>query len=243
MFDIRLLKQLVHAPGLSKTDRLLLAIAVDDNRPKSVTEIRDLAVDAGARGAKTWNISALLASSRGKAIRTDAGWELGPAGLTRVQEMAGRSVGTPSLTVAVDLRALLPNLRSVDVRAFVEEAIACYESKLYRAAVVLSWVGALSLIYDVVVRNRLTAFNTEAARRDQKWRHATTADDLARMKEHDFLQVAEAISVIGKSVKAELEVCLRLRNGCGHPNSLKVGAARVQAHIETLLQNVFAVFL
>ncbi len=47
------------------------------------------------------------------------------------------------------------------------------------------------------------------------------ADDLARMKEHEFLQVLEAISVIGKSVKNELESALKHRNGVGHPNSLK----------------------
>ena len=62
------------------------------------------------------------------------------------------------------------------------------------------------------------------------------------MKEHDFLQVLEAISVIGKSVKNELETCLKLRNGCGHPNSLKIGQNRVAAHLETLVFNVFAVF-
>jgi hypothetical protein len=30
------------------------------------------------------------------------------------------------------------------------------------------------------------------------------------------------------------EDCLKLRNGCGHPNSLKIGANKVAAHLETL---------
>ena len=64
-----------------------------------------------------------------------------------------------------------------------------------------------------------------------------------RMKEADFLQVLESISILGKSVKAELEGCLKLRNGCGHPNSLKVSEHRVTAHIEILVLNVFAVFV
>ena len=62
------------------------------------------------------------------------------------------------------------------------------------------------------------------------------------MKEFDFLQVLEAISVVGKSVKGELEACLKLRNACGHPNSLQVSDSKVAAHIETLALNVFAVF-
>jgi len=52
-----------------------------------------------------------------------------------------------------------------------------------------------------------------------KWKAAKTVDDLATMKEAEFLSVLEALSIIGKSVKQELDRCLRLRNGCGHPNS------------------------
>jgi hypothetical protein len=42
-------------------------------------------------------------------------------------------------------------------------------------------------------------------------------------EETTFLQIAESISMLGKNVKQELEGCLRLRNSCGHPNSLKIG--------------------
>ena len=56
------------------------------------------------------------------------------------------------------------------------------------------------------------------------------------------MQVLAAISVIGKNVKDELEGCLKLRNGCGHPNSLQLADSRVAAHIETLVLNVFSVF-
>ncbi|MEA2238000.1 MAG: hypothetical protein QOC81_2724 [Thermoanaerobaculia bacterium] len=221
----------------------MLCLSVNGMKPRTVAEIRALAVDSGVRAAKAWNVAGILAGSRGKAIRTKEGWELGAEGIARITEIAGPHVATPIAKVAVDLRNLLPKLTNTDVRAFVEEAIACYETKLYRAAVVLSWVGALSVIYNEVVLRHLAVFNTEALKRDAKWRPAKTADGLARMKEHEFLQVVEAISVIGKSVKGELETCLKLRNGCGHPNSLKVGATRVQAHIEVLLQNIFAVFV
>lgn len=60
------------------------------------------------------------------------------------------------------------------------------------------------------------------------------------MKEYNFLQILCAISVFGKSVKDELEACLKIRNGCGHPNSLKVGESRVASHIESLMLNVFS---
>jgi hypothetical protein len=63
------------------------------------------------------------------------------------------------------------------------------------------------------------------------------------MQESDFLDILDKISVIGKSVKLELGVCLTLRNGCGHPNSLKIADHRVAAHIESLILNIFSRFV
>jgi hypothetical protein len=90
-----------------------------------------------------------------------------------------------------------------------------------------------------VVDNRLADFNNEASRRNPRWRKAKNRDGLARMKESDFLDILEVTSVLGKSVKQELKGCLTFRNGCGHPNSLRIGPSRVAAHVEVLIQNVF----
>lgn len=235
------LKDLVHRSGLSRKEQVLICLAVEPDKPKALSEIRNLAAVAGLKGARDWNLSAILASLPGKAVRTSAGWELTTDGKADV----GRLVGVRSaahVSALASLRAHVSRLKSADVRAFVEEAIGCAEEGFHRAAVVLSWVGALGVLYDSVVANHLAAFNAEARRREAKWRDAKTVDDLARMKEFDFLQVLEAISVLGKSIKGELEACLKLRNACGHPNSLQVSESKVAAHIETLVLNVFAAF-
>ena len=100
----------------------------------------------------------------------------------------------------------------------------------------------MAVLYDHIIQHHLSAFNAEAAKRDRTWRPASTSDDLARMKEYDFIQVLQAISVIGKSVKDELEAALRLRNGAGHPNSLKLGEHRTSGHVESLILNVYSKF-
>ena len=122
----------------------------------------------------------------------------------------------------------------------MKEAIACFENRLYRAAVVLSWSGAVSVLQNHIVNKRLTDFNAEAQRRNRKWRDALNSDDLGLMREYEFLDVLESLSVIGKNVKFELKKCLQLRNGCGHPNSLSIGPHQVAAHLEILLLNVFS---
>ena len=107
---------------------------------------------------------------------------------------------------------------------------------------VLSWVGAVSVLYSYVLTNHKQDFNSAAAKKNPKWKPANNSDDLSRMKEADFLEVCESASVIGKSVKQELQTALTFRNGCGHPNSLKVGEHRVSAHIERLILNVYSKF-
>lgn len=146
------------------------------------------------------------------------------------------------LTIAKTLREQLSTISDSNTRTFVEEGIECFERRLYRSAVILTWVGAISLLQTHVIDNYLTEFNNEALRRDNKWRFAKTKDDLARMKEYDFLQIIESLSIIGRSVKQELEKQLKLRNGCGHPNSLEISENVVAAHIEILILNIFAKF-
>jgi hypothetical protein len=100
----------------------------------------------------------------------------------------------------------------------------------------------MALLHNRTVAKHLTNFNAEAFRRDPKWKAAKTTDDLGKMKEATFLDVAASISVIGKNVKQELEGCLKLRNACGHPTSLKIGPNKVAAYLEMLALNVYAVF-
>lgn len=236
------LKDLLAKSEYSRLEKLLLCMAVDSARPKAVAEIRKLAVAAGLSEAKKWNIAAALARSRPYAIRTRDGWELTSDGRKAVAELAGGYVGGVAPRVAAGLRHHLPSVADDQTREFLEEAVRCLESELYRAAVVLSWVGAVALLQDHVLISALAAFNTEARRRDAKWKDAKNRDDLSKMKEADFLNVLEGISILGKSVKHELEVCLKLRNGCGHPSTLRIGEAKVAAHLETLVQNIFSRF-
>lgn len=244
MLSSDLLKDVVHKEGLGRKEQTLLLLAVDADEPKTVSKIRQIAVGVGLRSVQKWNMSSVLARTEGLAVRMNDGWVLTVRGKDYLRTRELISVDSVAVgDIISDLRQRLPGISDPNTRSFVEEAIGCLEAGLFRAAVVLSWVGAMSLVYDEVVKNHLAAFNAEAKRRAPKWRAAANADDLARMKEHDFLNVLEAISVLGKNVKQELQNnCLKLRNACGHPNSLKVGQNRVAAHIEILVQNIFSKF-
>lgn len=235
------LKDWLHR-DFSRTDKCLLVLAAIEG-PASIQQIKDTAASAGFREPKKWNISQALGASKGKAIRSDAGWELTDAGKMHLRNIGVSKVSPAAMQVAVDLRAHLDQIADPQTRDFVEEAIKCHEAELYRSAIVMSWLGAVDVLHKHVHANHLAAFNAEATRiMGKKWKTAVTTDDIGKMGESDFLDRLEGLSVIGKNAKAQLKGALDLRNGCGHPNSLKVGVNKSAAHIETLLQNVFSKF-
>lgn len=242
MFDQEVIKELLARADLSARDKLLLCLAEEPLAARKASDVRDLAISLGLREAKGWNVSRYLSAAKTLAIRTSAGWELTQPGKSHVASICGPLLPSVTALVVSGLRKQLPVIKSTTTKSFVEEAIKALEAQLFRAAIVLSWVGAVSVLYDHVVACCLSDFNAEAGKRDTKWKSAATADDLSRLREHEFLQVLVAISVVGKNVKDELEVCLKLRNGCGHPNTLIVGEHKASAHIETLIQNVFTKF-
>ncbi|MEP3422281.1 MAG: hypothetical protein ABJN35_11140 [Erythrobacter sp.] len=240
MLDVNDLKEWLHRK-LNPSDKLLLILATFDE-PVAPAAIRDRSLDAGFKIPSKWNLSSILSRTEGKAIRIPSGWELSGAGKKHLRSLGVEEVGPAATKVAADLRKHLANIENDVTRSFVEEAIRCYEAKLYRSAIVMSWIAAVDVLHREVVANHLNAFNAEAQRVNSKWKKAVDEDGLASMKEAEFLDRLVAIGVIGKNVKDELAGALKLRNGCGHPNSLRVGPNKVTSHIETLLLNVFDQF-
>lgn len=240
MLNTNGLKGLLHKK-LPRQEKLLLILSTFE-QPTELSAVVARGKDAGLKIPPSWNASMILRRSGGLAIRTPTGWEITEAGRESVRHHAGAKIGKAAAQVAHDLRAHLARVRDDDTRSFVTEAVECFEAEFFRSAIVMSWLAAVHVLHRHVVRAHLAEFNDEAKRVDNKWRPARTTDDLGRMGESDLLDRLAAISVIGKNVKDELAACLKRRNGCGHPNSLKIGANAVASHLEVLLLNVFTKF-
>jgi hypothetical protein len=236
-------KRILHDQAIASRNQLLVLLAIDRIGPHSVEEIKERCRQVGLPKLAKRNISDVLGKSRGCVARTEKGWEIQQTGIIRVSELAHAT--NVNLVVTHSSRSLRGHADQVSdplTKSFVMEAIHCFEAKQYRAAVVFSWAGAIALLHKKVFSEKLAEFNTEALRRDsKKWRTAKQQDDLGRMKDHDFLDVCEAIGIMGKNVKQLLQnEGLTLRNACGHPNSVTIAENSVAAHIEKLIKNVFA---
>ena len=225
----------------TQRDKLLLILGSFEE-PCQMREIHDRATEVGFPIPSNWNPSNVLKRTKGMALKLPTGWELSDLGKQYLHKLGVLNINPHATQVASGLRNALSKIDHDDTRAFVEEAISCFEANLHRSAVVMSWVGAVAILRDEVCSKYLREFNTETSRIDGKWRNAKNADDLARMKEAHFLDRLVDISLVGKDVKQQLERCLKLRNSCGHPNSLQIGENTVSSHIEILLLNVFLRF-
>lgn len=65
-------------------------------------------------------------------------------------------------------------------------------------------------------------------------------DDLATLKEAEFLNILERIGVLTKAQQKELQNCLDRRNTAGHPNSASFEEVTVGAHIHELISKVYS---
>jgi hypothetical protein len=231
----------LHQKEVSRLDKALMILA-SEPEPLQVKDMKGRAREAGLKIPDSWNLSDTLARSNGYAINDGRGWQITNAGKQHLHNVGVSMVSPAAVHVASELRDALSNISNPNTRAFVEEAIKCYEAELHRSAVVMSWLAAVHVLQTFVVSNRLADFNAEAKRVNEKWKPAKTEDDLGRMKESEFLDRLAAISVLGKNVKEQLQGCLDLRNAAGHPNSLEFGGPSVINHIDLLIRNVFKKF-
>jgi hypothetical protein len=222
---------------LFATDKLLLVIA-EHEAPVSTEAIRAVAKAHGWRKGLQINVGAHLLNTD-LAVRLPEGWVLTENGRKRLEEKGVASLAEPLSPLASTLAKHAAKIKNPQRAQFLAEAVGCVRSKHFRAAIVLSWIGAVSLIYEHVIANYLNAFNAEAIRRGKLKSAAKTPDDLATMKEGEFLDICETISVITKATKKELKTCLDRRNTAGHPNSHVFREPAVASHLDTLIAEVF----
>lgn len=222
---------------LTKTDKYLLIVAHHDGPVKNA-DIKAIAKENGWRDGASSDPGAFLRKSAHALLLPD-GWTLTGPGRTALEDRGLISKIGVLTPVTQTLEKYLLDLHDADKARFVEEAIACVKNKAYRAAIVLSWVGGLYLLYEYVLRAKLSEYNAEVARRFQKSKPAGTVDDLAGLKEAEFLSVLEHIKVLTKAEAKELSGCLERRNTAGHPNSHTFTEVGVGNHIETLITSVY----
>ena len=137
------------------------------------------------------------------------------------------------------LRGLVVKIKSPEQKAFLEEAIKCFEIKAYRASILMTWLLTIDVIYEYVLSKKLVQFN-KAIQAHGKYKKIVFAkkDDFSEMKESDFIEVLRTGKLISNDIRKILVEKLDFRNTCAHPNSIIIKETKAIAVIEDLIENV-----
>jgi hypothetical protein len=236
------LSEFLSGSDLTRTLKLLAIVDFLGGGPLRVSEIEKTALEAGLREAKNWNISQVLKRSGGAVILLPEGWKMTDAGRKQLRSAGWDARPTHIVNLIDDLNDAISKIKREERRIFLREAVNCYAAEHYRAAVVLSWSGAIAVMHDYVVSESLPQFNQEARRQGIIKKDAERISDLQEMKEHAFLQIMSSIGLLDKNQKQELDSRRQFRNACGHPSALRLSNRMVSAHLESLILNVFDKF-
>lgn len=231
------LREVLARRDVSKTDKYLLIVATHDGPMKS-NDIRAVARANGWRDGANSIPGNFLKQTR-NAIYLPNGWTVTEACRRMLEQRELTNPAGILTPVTQALEKYLLEVHDAEKARFVEEAIQCVRNKAYRAAIVLTWVGAVYLLYAHILDGKLEDFNAEGRRRFNGWRDAQNIDDLAKKKESEFLGVLEGMRIITPGEHKELKSCLDRRNTAGHPNSHSFEEVVVGGHIQTLISAVY----
>lgn len=231
--------------SLSLQDRITIHLAKIGKQSKP-RDIRVQAEELGDKKTAKCNISDVLSKTKGLAVSNSEGWFLTDKGKSRAREL-GYGIKSGLVTdTALSLKKTISNVSDPRRRVFLQEALSCFDRGLNRPAVVFSWVGAVWILQNWTIEKHLKGFNSAGSKRygagNYPFKPLKNIEDFGRIKESDFIQLLEDISIIGKSLKKKLLQQLDLRNASGHPNTMIVDDHTTAAHVNFLVENVYRKF-
>jgi hypothetical protein len=149
----------------------------------------------------------------------------------------------PLLKVEPEIASLVEQVKRAGSKSFLEEAHLCLRANAPRAAIVMTWTAVMDHLYDYVLKNKLTAFNVELAKKGWKLTAIISKDDFSEIKkEKDFIEICRAANVFNNDVRKILDEKLGIRNTAGHPSTVTVRGNKAASFIEDLVENVILKF-
>lgn len=142
-----------------------------------------------------------------------------------------------SAEISSTLRSIIPKTGSAEQIIFLEEAIACFEIKSYRAAIIMTWLLAMDTLLEYTLKHKLSEFNDELKKKNKK-KFITAKTDFEEYKESEIVEVLKAASIITKEQKKLLDEKLNIRNSAAHPNVVQFREPKVITYIQEMIEEI-----
>lgn len=132
---------------------------------------------------------------------------------------------------------------SLGYRAYLNEAVDCYETGAYRGAVLMVWSATVEHIYSAIETrqsglNAVEAANHKRFGDSKTYRRIVKKNDLLYLNDKNFLLLCEDAGIFNRNARMLLEEKLGTRNRCGHPTGYVIGREEAVVFIESLINNV-----
>lgn len=139
------------------------------------------------------------------------------------------------------LRGLLPKIIDSHQRAFLQEAIDCYEIGARRGAIALMWSLTVHHLFSFVFVKKLAEFNPSLAKNTDnrvKISAIKSIDDFSELPEGKFIELLRSSQIISNDVRKILQTKLGIRNTAAHPSSIMISEVKATDFIIDLVENV-----
>lgn len=155
-------------------------------------------------------------------------------------ELSVTLTGTPAKnSLDKELIQIVKTVGEDNERAFLEEALKCYQVAAYRAAIVLIWLVSVDHMQNYVLTKKLSEFNAELKKNpDRKVKRIVSKDDFSDLPENKFIELCRAASIISNDVRKILDAKLGIRNSAAHPSGITVGEHKAVEFGIDLINNV-----
>lgn len=192
------------------------------------------------------NVSAYLSrhAKRGKSqkfIRSKAGYSISRGSQLELQKTL--HAGPAKQETSLLLRGLLAKVADQAEKAFLQEAIDCYEIGARRAAILMTWQMSLHHLVAHVLGSpsSLTAFNDVLSRNTDKRVKVSSVskiDDFSDIPEGKLIELLRSAKVISGDVRKILDAKLDIRNSAAHPSAVTISEVKATDFIIDLIDNV-----
>ena len=161
--------------------------------------------------------------------------------LERYENIAIKNIleGMPGrIKISDKLKSLPQKLKSPSEQGFLKEAIDCFTVRANRATVIMMWSLCINHLYEYILLNKLTEFNSALSRQQGLKVVISSKDDFSELKETKFIEICRSAGIITNDVRKILDEKLGTRNSCAHPTSIAIKETKVMDFIEDLVENV-----
>jgi len=150
--------------------------------------------------------------------------------------------GRPTAVVVKSgLEKHLAALKDPALKEYLTEAINCFDSQYFRAAIVMGWCAGYAIFRQYLFSRHLTAINTTMS----AWKtpkKINVIEDFDELGERVVIDTAKSASAITKEQLKQLVKLLDERNSFAHPSGRKVSPSLAESYLIQIMDEIIKKF-